>query len=211
MLIVLKAELHSHSSISDGKDSVRSLVESAVAKNLNVLSVTDHDTVQGSLEAVDIVREEHLPLIIIPGIEITTSSGHVLAYGVTEDIEAGMSMVETCKAVRLLGGMCFLAHPFDFIRGGSVRLADFKVVDGIEVYNSKSYFNFLALRFAKKLSKPGIAGSDAHLADSVGTAVTLLSEKMDLLESLFHAEYNGRRASIKDRFAFLLFRLNRRL
>ena len=122
-----------------------------------------------------------------------------------------MSTEHTCERVRPIGGVCLLAHPFDFIRGGSLRIADFKVVDGVEIFNSKSYFNFLAKIYAKKFSKPGIAGSDAHSAKSVGMAITLLPETPDVLSSLLTASYNGRRASLKERLAFLLFQLNQRL
>lgn len=208
---VLRAELHVHSSISDGRDNVKTILNAAVSKKVDVVSITDHDTVQGSLEAIEVTEEEHLPLRVIPGCEITTSSGHLLAYGITEDVEPKMSMKETCERVRTLGGVCFLAHPFDFIRGGSLRIADFKVVDGVEVFNSKSCFNFLAKRYAKKFSKPGIAGSDAHSANSIGMAITLLPETHDVLSSLLTASYNGRRASLKERLAFLLFQLNQRL
>ncbi len=208
---MLRAELHVHSSLSDGRDSVRKILEAALEKGINVISITDHDTVQGSLEAIDIVSEEQLPLKVLPGCEVTASTGHVLVYGVVKDIEPKMSVEETCIAAREHGGVCFLAHPFDFIRKGSVRLKDFHSVDGIETFNAKSCFNFLARRYAKKLSKPEIAGSDAHSARAVGVAVNYLPEEADLLRSLFHARYDGRRVSIRERLAFLLFRLNRRL
>ncbi|AAB90733.1 MULTISPECIES: PHP domain-containing protein [Archaeoglobus] len=208
---MLRAELHVHSSFSDGRDGVRKILEAAVEKKLEVIAITDHDTVQGSLEAIDIVKEEHLPLKVLPGCEVTASTGHVLVYGITKDIEPRMSVEETCKIARELGGVCFLAHPFDFIRKGSVRLKDFKMVDGIETFNAKSYFNFLAKRYAKKLSKPEIAGSDAHSARAVGLAINYLPDEFDLLNALFHARFDGRRVSIRERLAFLRFRLNQRL
>ncbi|WP_456329142.1 PHP domain-containing protein [Archaeoglobus sp.] len=208
---MLRAELHVHSSISDGKDSVRKILNAAVEKKIDVISITDHDTVQGSLEALDIVEEEKLPIKILPGCEITSSSGHILAFGIVKDVEPKMSAEETCRAVRGLGGVCFLAHPFDFIRGGSVRLRDFRIVDGIETFNAKSYFNFMAKRYARKFSKPEIAGSDAHSARSVGLAINYLPNNMNLMESIFHARYDGKRVSIRERLAFLLFQLSQRL
>jgi len=208
---VLKAELHVHSSLSDGRDSVRKILNAAVEKRIDVISITDHDTVQGSLEAMDIVNEEKLPLRVIPGCEITSSSGHILAFGILEDVEPKISAEETCRIVRELGGVCFLAHPFDFIRGGSVRLKDFKVVDGVETFNAKSYCNFIARKYARKFSKPEIAGSDAHSARTVGLAVNFLPDSVSPIESIFYAKYNGKRVSFRERLAFLLFRLNQRL
>jgi len=190
---------------------VRKILNAAVEKKIDVIAITDHDTVQGSLEALDIVNEEKLPIKILPGCEITSSSGHILAFGIMKDVEPKMSAEETCRVVRELGGVCFLAHPFDFIRGGSVRLKDFKVVDGIETFNAKSYFNFMAKRYAKKFSKPEIAGSDAHSAKSVGLAINFLPDSVSLIESIFYARYNGKRVSIRERLAFLLFQLSQRL
>ncbi len=201
------AELHVHSYFSDGKDSVKKIIEVAISKGIDILSITDHDTVQGSLEALDVVKEENIEIFIIPGVEITTDSGHLLAYGIKDNVDPGMSMRETCNVVKKLGGLTFLAHPFDFLRNGSVRISDFKVVDGVEVYNAKSPFNFLASYFARKYNKPGIAGSDAHYARDVGTSVTFLNDKK--LEALLNATYTGKRISFKSRLAFLLSRLDR--
>jgi len=197
--------------MSDGVDSVRRILEVAVEKGLDLISITDHDTIEGSLEAMEVVSEEHLPIIILPGVEISTSSGHMLAYGITKDVESDMSMHETCKVVKKLGGVCFLAHPFDFMRCGSIKVSDFKVVDGVEVYNAKSYFNFLARKFAKKYSKPGIGGSDAHSASSVGCVVNYLENSNNILESLFNAKYKGHKIPVKDRIRFLVSRLRVRL
>ncbi len=55
----------------------------------------------------------------------------------------GMKMIETIEIARELGGFTVLAHPFEFYRHGGVRL------DAIEVFNAKSYLNFLANYFAK--------------------------------------------------------------
>jgi hypothetical protein len=202
-MLRLRAELHAHSNLSDGMDSVRRMLEAAVEKNLDVISITDHDTVNGSLEAVEIVEEEHLPIKVLVGVEITTSSGHLLAYGIERDVDPKMSMRESCDTVRKLGGICFLAHPFDFIRGGSIRIGDFRAVDGVEVFNAKSYVNFLAKKFALKYSKPGIAGSDAHSARSVGTAVSFLNPDGELLKSLFKASFEAKKVPLGERIRFL--------
>jgi hypothetical protein len=195
------AELHIHSTHSDGKHSVKKILEITVQKGIDVVSITDHDTINGSLEAMEIVEEEDMPLLILPGIEISSSEGHLLAYGITEDVEPGMSIKESSKAVRQLGGLCFLAHPFDFLRNGSLSPRSFLLVDGVEIFNAKNPFNFLARRFAKKYSKPGIAGSDAHSIKTIGYALNYLSVESqsgfngfenNLVKSLLHAKIDGR-------------------
>ncbi len=199
---MFKAELHVHTTYSDGRDSVRSVLSAAAAKGLDIVAITDHDCVEGSLEARDLAAEEHIPLIVITGSEITTRSGHLLVYGIEENIDARMSMEESCRVAKELGGLSFLAHPFDFIRGGTLRVSDFRFADGVEVFNAKSYVNFLAKRFARKFGKPGIAGSDAHSSKAVGTAITLLSSAS--LEALLNASLVENRIPIRERLSYLL-------
>ncbi|MDK2875998.1 MAG: hypothetical protein PWQ22_408 [Archaeoglobaceae archaeon] len=202
---MLRAELHVHSNYSDGRDSVKRILMSAIEKRIDVLSITDHDTVDGSLSAMEIVSAEKLPLVVIPGIEISTRSGHLLAYGVSKSIEKGLGMRETCEEVRGLKGLTVLAHPFDFLRNGTLRKEDFRFVDCVEVFNAKSYFNFLAKRYAKRYNKKGIGGSDAHRASDVGIVINHLEAPNK--ESILNAIYDGRRQTIKERLSFLLSRI----
>jgi len=172
------AELHVHSNHSDGRDSVKKLLESAIEKRIGAISITDHDTINGSLEAVELVNEEYYPLMVIPGIEISTDDGHLLAYGVEKEFDPGMSMEDTIREVRKAGGVSVVAHPFQIHRHGILSLKKvIRAVDAIEVFNAKFYIgicNKLANRIAEKYGIPGIAGSDAHSAKSVGYGLTIL-------------------------------------
>lgn len=67
-----RVDLHSHSHFSDGSLSPKALVERAVNKQVNVLAITDHDTVAGLDEAKQTIAEQNLPLTLIDGIEIST-------------------------------------------------------------------------------------------------------------------------------------------
>lgn len=206
---MLKAELHVHSRYSDGLDSVERLVKEAIEKRIEVISITDHDTLDGSLSAIELVEAEKLGIIVIPGIEVSTSSGHLLAYGVLREIEANLSMKETCKIVQEAGGISVLAHPFDFLRKGTTKIDDFKFADCIEVFNAKNYFNFLASFFAKKFKKHGIGGSDAHCAKHLGLVINYLesADKRAILSALF----DGKRQKFIERVSFLLSRISQRL
>ncbi|MDI9646576.1 MAG: PHP domain-containing protein [Archaeoglobales archaeon] len=176
---MLRAELHVHTNYSDGKDNPKKVIEAAIEKKIDVLAITDHDCVQASLEAEEIVEEEKLPIKIITATEISTSNGHLLAYGIRKDLDTGLDLKEACEEVQKLGGIAVIAHPFDFLRHGVVKAKNFKYADGIEVFNAKSFFNPIAKIYAEKYQKPGIAGSDAHSASSVGIAVCYL-EKFNL-------------------------------
>jgi hypothetical protein len=77
-----RIDLHIHSRASDGHLSPTAVVDAAVAGRLDVIALTDHDTVAGVREACDAARER--PIRVIPGIEVSTRHGdaeiHVLGY-----------------------------------------------------------------------------------------------------------------------------------
>ena len=66
------ADLHSHTTASDGMLSPSDLVARALEKGVQMLSITDHDTVDGLAEAHFFNRQQSEPLILIDGTEIST-------------------------------------------------------------------------------------------------------------------------------------------
>lgn len=77
-------DLHMHSTCSDGQDTPEKLVELAVASGIDVMALTDHDTINGIERACN--AAEKLGIDFIPGIEIGSSGGkelHILGYGVS--------------------------------------------------------------------------------------------------------------------------------
>jgi hypothetical protein len=192
---MLKADLHIHSNHSDGIDSVKKLLQAAIEKRLDAISITDHDTINGSLEAIEIAEEESLPIVVIPGVEISTENGHLLAYGIYEDIEADKNMQETAFEVRRMGGVSAIAHPFQFHKHGIVKIAKaIHAVDAIEVFNAKFYIglcNTLAVRVSRKYKKAVIAGSDAHGSEAIGFGVTLLNVASKDIGSMIQSIRDG--------------------
>jgi predicted metal-dependent phosphoesterase TrpH len=80
---VSKVDLHIHSNYSDGKFNPKELVKKASEVGLTVISLTDHDSVDGVPEAVSAARS--CPdLKLIPGVEISTDVPrgeiHILGY-----------------------------------------------------------------------------------------------------------------------------------
>ncbi|MDQ2830729.1 MAG: PHP domain-containing protein, partial [Chloroflexota bacterium] len=75
-----RCDPHTHTTYSDGLGTPREVVETAIARGLDVIAVTDHDSVAGALAARTLVREEGYPLGVIVGSEVTTARGvHLLA------------------------------------------------------------------------------------------------------------------------------------
>jgi predicted metal-dependent phosphoesterase TrpH len=174
---VLSVELHAHSELShDGRDPVEMLLEQAQAVGLDALAVTDHDEIDASLRAAELADD--YDLIGIPGMEVTSADGHVLAIGVESAVPAGLPFAETLAEIRDRGGIAVVPHPFQSSRSGVAanisgdELAD---ADAIEVYNSRlltGRANRKAEKFARVNDRPMTAGSDAHIAEMVGQAVT---------------------------------------
>ncbi|WP_187977804.1 PHP domain-containing protein [Mycetocola sp. JXN-3] len=76
------ADLHTHSSISDGTETPGELVRAAAAAGLGTVALTDHDTTAGWPEAM--VAAPEVGVNLIPGMELSTRhngmSVHMLAY-----------------------------------------------------------------------------------------------------------------------------------
>ena len=85
-------DLHIHTTASDGSFTPIELVDYAVKKKLSAIAITDHDTMGGIQEAMDYIRESHLSLELIPGMEVSTSSPthpygiHILAYFIADPV-----------------------------------------------------------------------------------------------------------------------------
>ena len=66
-------DLHSHTTASDGQLTPTELVNRAANRQVNILAITDHDTVDGLKEAQDAIDDKALKLKLIKGIEVTTN------------------------------------------------------------------------------------------------------------------------------------------
>ena len=194
---MLSVELHAHSALSyDGRDPVDMLLEQASAVGLDALAVTDHDEIDASLDAAG--RAEEYDLIGIPGMEVTSAAGHVLAIGVTEAVPTGLPFDETLDAIHERGGIAVVPHPFQESRSGvaaNISRADLASADAIEVYNSRlltGRANRQAERFARDRGLPMTAGSDAHIAEMVGQAVTRVDAAERSVDGILDAIREGR-------------------
>ncbi len=104
-----QADLHLHTTYSDGLGTVEAVMEAARRAGLDIVAITDHDTLQGALRARDLAPRYGIG--VIPGVEITTAQGHLLAYWVERPVPAGRSLIETLLRVGEQGGVCVAPHP----------------------------------------------------------------------------------------------------
>ncbi len=174
--------MHVHTEFSpDAFGSIPDIINQAVKRGLDGIAITDHNTIDGALKAIEYVKETGIDFIVIPGIEITTLDGHLLALGVEEKIEQGMSVEETLKEIRNAGGISIAPHPFHPFRSGIWKLSKFKF-DAIEVYNAKYIVgvgNFLAKKMRDKMCVPETGGSDSHNLEMIGYGFTYVDAEKD--------------------------------
>lgn len=179
-------DLHCHTRASfDSLASPESVVRAAVSRGLTHLAITDHDRIDGALEAREIASRtgagEPGRLVVIVGEEIRTADGDLIALFLDRAVQPGMSASETVAAVREQGGLAGIPHPFDRFRGTVVRSAGMReivpLVDWIETHNARlvGRGNEQAAEFATEHGLPGVAVSDAHTVLEVGVAYTVLA------------------------------------
>lgn len=171
----MKIDLHVHSDYSDdANDSVEDLIKAAVKKGVNGIAIVDHNSVKGGLKGFEIAKEMK-DFVVIPGAEISSVEGHILALNIKENIPKKLSVEETIERITSLGGIPVLPHPYRMLSGlGEKNVGGFA---GIEVFNSRSlgWENKKAEFLAEKLDIGKTGGSDAHSSNEVGNSITEFS------------------------------------
>jgi predicted metal-dependent phosphoesterase TrpH len=179
------ADLHTHTIFSDGTASVPAVLKRAKKIGLDIIAITDHDTIDGALLALELAPQYDIQ--VIPGVEINTADGHLLALSVQKLIPAGLSLIETLNRVGELGGFCIAPHPtatgmgVNSLSSQSIckALCDrdaARVLLGIETYNATILDragNYAARIFAERSNISQTGGSDAHSLGTIGLGATI--------------------------------------
>ena len=179
----IKADLHVHSTYSqDSLITLKDLVYYARKKGLAAVAVTDHNRIDGALK---IAKETDF--LIIPGMEISSRDGHIVALNVQEVIDKGLSADETVDKIQKAGGLAVAVHPFALLKGSLGEHANGKF-DAIETINASAFpFNRnskKAEEVAARYGKPRVAGTDAHYAPAIGCAYTLIEAEPNVNDIL---------------------------
>ncbi|PHP45775.1 histidinol-phosphatase [Methanosarcinales archaeon ex4572_44] len=169
-------DLHVHSTYSgDSITTIAEIIKSAEATGLAGVAICDHNTTEGAIKAMKLAKELRTSVQIIPGIEVSTSEGHLLVLGVTEPLPPGKRVEETIRAADKLDGLSIAPHPFKYGRKKGIGHAGSQNVDAIETMNSRCRLtcsNKRARQMAEALGKPQVAGSDSHRPETIGMAYT---------------------------------------
>ncbi len=196
------ADIHMHTIYSyDGTAPVSSVLARAAKVGLDVIAITDHDEIRGALLGEQLASKYGLQ--VIPGIEITTAEGDLLALSVRKIIPAGLSLVETIKRVGDQGGYCVAPHPGAGGMGmkSLTAYAIFQALNdpeaariliGIETYNATTLDrdgNSAAKKWADRLGIAQTGSSDAHVLGAIGLGATEFPGRST--DDLYAALWNG--------------------
>src|SRR4029077_611704 len=116
------------------------LVDAAVAMGVNLIAITDHDTMTNAAEVGE--RGKAAGIVVVPGQEVTTkwpAMTHIVGWFLEKPIPRSMSVGDTVKAIHDQGGLVVIPHPFMPSYFASMqpdmllRLIEQEPVDGIEV------------------------------------------------------------------------------
>ncbi len=200
-----KIDLHTHSVASgDGSLKIEDYRRMIKTGRLDYIAITDHNTIRYAKEAKKILKER-----IIIGEEILTQSGEIIGLYIKNEIQAGLSLVDTINAITKQSGIVYIPHPFDQLRHGLTKeqiLSVIDKVDIIECYNSRSLklINGRGIKFwAKENNLSYAASSDAHGKFGFGktkTYVKLQPTRDNIVELLIAPQYNSHFAGIIARF-----------
>ena len=200
----LTTELHCHNVFSnfnvsnfdtpyDCNITIDKQLEQSFKIGLDVLFITNHNTLKGYKELIDykINHKKYEHIKIYPAEEITTSTGeHILAYGITKTIKPGLSFDEIIDEIKKQNAISSAPHPFsltDALREKS------QYCDMIEVFNSNNvdiFSNIKAYLFALDKKLPYVSGSDSHVVTTIGRCLNTIESENNLDDILFAMQHN---------------------
>ncbi|HSA98634.1 MAG TPA: PHP domain-containing protein [Candidatus Nitrosotenuis sp.] len=196
----LRAELHCHNSFSNfhvGKDeapydcdiTIPEQLQRSHALGLDVLFVTNHNTLNGYGQILEYKNDhaKYKAIQILPAEEITTDTGaHVIAYGISKEIKAGLTLEEIIDEIKKQDAVSCAPHPFSLLDALREKAM---TCDLVEIFNSNNVdviSNARATQFSFENNKVGIAGSDSHVLSTLGRCVNLV-ESENTLDDILHA------------------------
>lgn len=180
------------------------LMIAAKGVGLDGVCLTEHNRLWSSDDARELASR--YGLAVFRGMEITTTGGDILVFGLEEEPD-GLWTPEILKAkVDAVGALAIAAHPFRgfFLFGPSdlamsisdaMQTPTFQCVHGLEVCNGMVTLseNEFARRVAQGLGLLQIGGSDAHRMDQVGICITrfhdTIHDERDLIEAIRAERY----------------------
>ena len=185
---LLKLDLHVHTVGSHDAHTRREDLPAIIrSRGLDGVAVTEHN-VFDPLKFSD--------ALILPGVEISSSDGHVIALGISEMIQPGLPADVTIQRIHEQDGVAIIPHPYDPV-SRCVKIARLKTrPDAVETVNADalSFYisNWLARRDSAKFKLPQVGSSDSHIPQTIGDAYTIIDAKSKDLKDILDGIRSGK-------------------
>ncbi len=189
----LLADLHVHTSYSDGWWEPGPLAEHAAGIGLAAIAITDHDDIRAGMVMANYCAQRDLPLTVYSGCEVTAREGgkdvHVLGLGLSDEIRPWQSVEQTVEDIVRQGGVAIMPHPSSAKHGRPTfeQILALEQPVGIEIFNASAVdlqalvpdrwrtdSNQLTQDFYEKHARRflgAVGGTDAHFR-TVGRGLT---------------------------------------
>jgi hypothetical protein len=133
----LTCVIHVHSTHSDGSGTVPQIAHAAKRAGIDVVLLTDHDTLAAKRRGEE---RWYDGVLVLVGEEVSpTDRDHYLAFGIDKEIDRRLTGPEICAAVAAAGGFGFGAHPFsrgsERFRRPGIAFGQRDCLDGIELWS----------------------------------------------------------------------------
>ena len=167
----MRVDLHTHTNYSpDSLTNITKFLAKCEARGLDYVAITDHNTIQGALQA-----RNSSPIRIIIGEEIKSKDGEIIGLFLETQVPKELSSIETVQRIKDQGGLVSIPHPFDHFRSSVIRkeaLQDIlPYVDIIEGFNARNIWdrdNLQAKEFARINEIVTTSVSDSHTLVEIG-------------------------------------------
>ncbi len=187
----MRIDMHVHTVYSgDSCNSVQDILDVCKRVGMDGVVVLDHNSLRGGREALAMKSD----VLVIPGVEVSSADGHVLAFNVNEEIPRDRTVEETIDLIHAQGGVAVAAHPYRLWSG----LGEAKVIgrnfDAIECQNGRSTKrgNRMAASLANDMNKPRTGGSDSHEPETIGMSFTVFPDRYSDADGIMKALISGK-------------------
>ncbi len=165
-----KGELHAHSTESDGKFPVTTVVQAALDTELDFFALTDHFTTSQWRKIAPMVNDR---TVLLRSCEVTSHQGHANLHGIQKWVDVYVDrpewgMNQVADAVHEQGGLFCVNHAFSGDLGWRAHDFDWQRADLMEIYHNLEGSNNHAhlplwdshLRLGRRIV--GVGGIDSH-------------------------------------------------
>jgi len=173
--------------------SIEEQLDAASRNGIDVLFVTNHNTLDGYPQMVEYQQNHHKfkDIQVYPAEEVTINNqGHVIAYGINKEIKSGMTLEETLDEIKRQNAISCAAHPFAVSNGIRENALLCDMTESFNSNNLDHFSNIAADGFAKENRLATIAGSDSHIESTIGRCINTI-ETENKLDTIIHGMKHG--------------------